>query len=498
MVYPVLKSLDAVVNKAVFSARDACLNEGLRQLPDEVLGLIIRWASFASYGDRFGSNIPPISQTTIYKVMRLSHVCSRFRKVILSSPSLCATLDTRVPVSLLWLFINRAGLAPLTVHLVSSFSGIIPERQNATLDVIMKYHARWQDVFIWMDHPSNFFSKILRYSATEKLQLPSLRYIRLLNTPGISSPVPTSVESVDLLSTWNYPSSVYVERVRGSRILVPSSLLNATYMDVDLRDRPSIASFKQNIFSMSRLEKLDVKCSDPHANNARRPIGRIPGSQVGYMSNLTDLALDILSVDMKKDTFHHHHPAEDIQESIPVMTEMNFLDLVALLPLWQLTTLSFNSGVLSSFESIIAQVGVFENLEKLELELRAILGSNCDFRFGGERDDDAHMENWCDAMPKLKSLSFKGFPPPVDKWINSKTGEFVFKRLTTLREIRFFDYGEESEGRNLAACIAEAIAKAWTEAVPNSLSRKLIVVNECTKYDLELASRLRNLGVDVV
>ncbi|THH10127.1 hypothetical protein EW145_g1542 [Phellinidium pouzarii] len=131
------------------------LRVGLDRLPDEILLLILGHAS-----------------TTFSKALKLSHVCSRFRSVALSSPRFWNyVVDTNMSDQRLTAILARSGSLPLTVNVSTRWGKVFSETQRSNFEKVLTESGRIRELN-FTDMDTGLSQQIL--NSYSSLQLPTL------------------------------------------------------------------------------------------------------------------------------------------------------------------------------------------------------------------------------------------------------------------------------------------------------------------------------------
>lgn len=150
----------------------AALHRGLSKLPDELLACILERA--ADDSDTY------LRLTPVY----LSHVCRRFRQVMLTLPMLWSSLEDRFSLSRTKEYLIRSKVTPLSIAMDMSSIGSSRD-PTPFLHAIFPHASRWGNIHIStashavVDGTADVGLQSLNMLSEAGLVLPALKHLRL-------------------------------------------------------------------------------------------------------------------------------------------------------------------------------------------------------------------------------------------------------------------------------------------------------------------------------
>ena len=153
----------------------------LRQLPPDVMSCIFEFC-LPEFTDRqlsldYYSNINETDRRDLSIPLSLGAICSYWREIAWSTPSLWSSLvvrvtcklDTNIATDIAQEWLTRSGQLPLSIHILSE--GFYTKPVSALAHIINQYSSRWSD----LDIPDQYYQY---FHATDNLA-PILKTIRL-------------------------------------------------------------------------------------------------------------------------------------------------------------------------------------------------------------------------------------------------------------------------------------------------------------------------------
>ncbi|TDL18942.1 hypothetical protein BD410DRAFT_830665 [Rickenella mellea] len=359
----------------------AVLEEGIKLLPDEILGHIFAMAHLMSDHRGFAQ--------------RVSRVSRRFREVSLRAPILWTRLSAHFPDSQVQAFISRSGQLDLEVSTYVPGSG--PAKVETFLQTLGKHTTRWARLFI---HDAGAESIINELNFTD---FPRLRFLYFSSSDVRKSEWATPVLSHIYALNWHATPKVPFY----------SQLTCVELSYEDMYDMP-IAKITRALQCMTSLQDLSLtieECSS-FSDESDESDDSDDSDEPVVMPHRHSVRIEDLHVTIKDGTTHE--VAEQVYDILSYLIPTTLhIDLANLNTADSSKFVVDSEGVMFPYASVI-NIRISQVISSGNFPLLSSLLSNCDIAHTVNIeaptetfiDESYHGHHWS-SFAQLRNLRFK-------------------------------------------------------------------------------------------